>query len=145
MSKVSQVLAKKGNQVWSIDPKRSVYQALQIMAEKNVGALLVMQSGKVVGIFSERDYARKVVLKDKSSRETNVDEIMTENVILITGDDSIEDCMTTMSERHIRHLPVVEDGKLVGIISIGDLVNFIISEQEFKIDQLESYIQGNKG
>lgn len=145
MSKVSQLLAKKGNQVWSIDPKSSVYEALQIMAEKNVGALPVMQSGKVAGIFSERDYARKVVLKDKSSRETRVDEIMTRDVILISADESIEECMSKMSENRIRHLPVVEEGQLIGIISIGDLVNFIISEQQFKIDQLESYIQGNQG
>ena len=143
MSKVSQVLAKKGNQVWSIDPKSSVYEALQTMAEKNVGALLVLQSGKVKGIFSERDYARKVVLKDKSSRETLVDEIMTQNVVLISAEESIEDCMAKMSDHHIRHLPVMEDDKLIGIISIGDLVNFIISEQQFKIDQLENYIQGS--
>ncbi len=143
MSKVRQILEKKGNDIWSSSPEESVYEALEQMAEKNVGALLVLEKGKAVGIFSERDYARKVVLKNKSSRETSVAEIMTRNLVLADADDSIESCMNKMSEHRIRHLPVMEEGELLGIISIGDLVNFIISEQQFKIDQLESYIKGS--
>ena len=143
MSKVSQILASKGNTVWFVTPNTSVYDALVLMAEKNVGALLVLERGMVVGIFSERDYARKVVLKDRASKETPVADIMTAKVVLITSEDSIESCMNKMTSHRIRHLPVMEDGKLLGIISIGDVVNFIISEQQFRIDQLESYIQGS--
>lgn len=143
MSKVRQILENKGHDIWSSSPENSVYEALELMAEKNVGALLVLEKGKVVGIFSERDYARKVVLKNKSSRDTSVAQIMTRDVVRVDADESIESCMNKMSEHRIRHLPVMENGELLGIISIGDLVNFVISEQQFKIDQLESYIQGS--
>ncbi len=143
MSKVRQILENKGHDIWSSSPENSVYEALELMADKNVGALLVLEKGKVVGIFSERDYARKVVLKNKSSRNTSVAQIMTRDVVRVDADESIESCMNKMSEHRIRHLPVMENGELLGIISIGDLVNFVISEQQFKIDQLESYIQGS--
>ncbi len=143
MSSIKQILDNKGHRVWSVAPEASVFEALELMAEKNVGALPVLKDGKVAGIFSERDYARKVVLKDKSSRDTSVSEIMTRDVVVISNDESIEACMNKMSEYRIRHLPVMHEEKLEGIISIGDVVNFIISEQQFKIDQLENYIQGS--
>jgi CBS domain-containing protein len=142
MSKVSQILAKKGDTVWTVAPESNVYDALALMADKNVGALLVVQKEKIIGIFSERDYARKVVLKDKSSRDTSVSEIMTAEVVSVSPEDSIEACMSKMSDHRIRHLPVIDGQKLAGIISIGDVVNAVISEQQFTIEQLESYIKG---
>lgn len=143
MSKVSQILASKGGEVWSVAKDTSVFDSLALMAEKNVGALLVLEEGGVLGIFSERDYARKVVLEGRSSKDTLVSEVMTQQVITVEPDENIESCMNKMSEHRIRHLPVIEEGKLRGIISIGDVVNFIIGEQQFKIDQLENYIQGS--
>ena len=143
MSKVSQILASKGGEVWSVAKDTSVFDSLALMAKKNVGALLVLEEGGVLGIFSERDYARKVVLEGRSSKNTLVSEVMTEQVITVEPDENIESCMNKMSEHRIRHLPVIEEGKLRGIISIGDVVNFIIGEQQFKIDQLENYIQGS--
>lgn len=143
MSKVSQILASKGGEVWSVAKDTSVFDSLALMAKKNVGALLVLEEGGVLGIFSERDYARKVVLEGRSSKDTLVSEVMTEQVITVEPDENIESCMNKMSEHRIRHLPVIEEGKLRGIISIGDVVNFIIGEQQFKIDQLENYIQGS--
>jgi CBS domain-containing protein len=114
------------------------------MAEKNVGALLVIDEGKLVGIVSERDYARKIALKGKSSKDTLINEIMTEKVVYIRPDESIEDCMALMTEKHFRHLPVIDNGTLIGVISIGDVVRSVISEQKFIIAQLENYISGGR-
>jgi len=144
MSTVRHLLAKKGNQVWSVGTGTQVEEALGLMAEKNVGALLVMDGENIAGIFSERDYARKVFLKGKSSKTTPVADIMTRDVITIGPDHSIEGCMELMTKNKIRHLPVVENGKLAGLISIGDLVNAIINDQQFVIGQLENYIKGTE-
>jgi CBS domain-containing protein len=141
MSTIKQILDSKGYAVWSIHPQESVFAAIQQMAEKDVGALVVLENDVVVGIISERDYARKVVLKGRSSRETAVWDIMTPHVICVRLDQSIEECMTIVTERRIRHLPVLDDGRLIGIISIGDLVKTIIVEQQFIIEQLEHYIR----
>ena len=142
MYTVRQLLQAKGNQVWSIPPHTTVYAALQLMADKNVGALLIIQDGKVAGIFSERDYARKVVLKGKSSKTSTVGELMTREVLYISPDETIEECMALMTAKRTRHLPVLEDEKLIGIISIGDVVKEIISDREFTIRELERYITG---
>jgi CBS domain-containing protein len=142
MSMIKQILDTKGYAVWSIHPRESVFAAIQQMAEKEVGALVVLEGDAVVGIISERDYARKVMLKGRSSRETMVQDIMTADVIHVRLDQSIEECMTIVTEKHIRHLPVLDSGQLVGIISIGDLVKTIIAEQQFIIEQLEHYISG---
>jgi CBS domain-containing protein len=144
MISVSQCLHNKGQEIWSVRSDRSVYEALQLMAEKDIGALLVVDDSKLVGIFSERDYARKVILQGKSSRETLVREIMTPRVVYIHPQQTIEECMALMTEKHIRHLPVMDGERLVGIISIGDVVKAIISEQKFVIEQLESYITGDR-
>ena len=142
MTYIRQLLKKKGTDVWSTSPDVSVYDALLLLAEKNIGALLVLQDGELVGIISERDYARKVVLHGKTSMETPVQEIMVEDVITVGPQMSIEDAMALMTEKHIRHLPVIEGTKLAGLISIGDLVKSIIADQEFTINQLENYIRG---
>ncbi len=144
MVSVRQILRSKGNQVWSTHPEATVYEALQLMAEKDVGALLVLEDEAICGIFSERDYARKIILRGKSSKEARVREIMTPDVVTISPDESITACMTLMTEKHIRHLPVVENNRIVGIISIGDVVKAIISDQQFTIEQLESYISGKR-
>ncbi len=140
MTTIKQMLDTKGYAVWSIHPQESVFAAIQQMAEREVGALVVLDGEAVVGIISERDYARKVILKGRSSRETAVRDIMTPHVICVRLDQSIEECMTIVTERRIRHLPVLDSGRLVGIISIGDLVKTIIAEQQFIIEQLEHYI-----
>lgn len=140
MKSVQQILESKGNEIWHISPSDSVLDAIKLMAEKKIGALLVMENNKLNGVFSERDYARKVVLKGKSSGETSVKDIMTAEVIVTNPKETVEKCMEMMTEKRIRHLPVVEDGKVVGVLSIGDLVKAIIAEQQYKIDQLESYI-----
>lgn len=137
---VGQVLRTKGYEYWFIQPSYTAYEALELMAEKNVGALLVMEGGKLVGVFSERDYARKVILKGKSSKNTSVREIMTSEPISITPECSINDCMVLMTKNHIRHVPVMDQGTLIGVVSIGDVVNSIISQQETTIKDLESYI-----
>ncbi len=145
MKTVKELLRNKGYQVYSIGPDATVYEALTLMAEKDVGALLVLDNaGQLVGILSERDYARKIVLKGKTSRETPVREIMTEKVVWVRPDQTIEECMALMTNKHIRHLPVMEEGRLLGVISIGDVVKDIISEQEFVIEQLENYITGKR-
>jgi len=141
MVKVSQLLASKHSGVITIPPETSVLKALQMMADHNVGALPVVQAEHLVGIFSERDYARKVVLLGKNSTQTSVSEIMSEKVFTVDPDSTVEDCMHMMSDKRIRHLPVLEGSKLVGILSIGDLVKTIIQEQSFHIEQLESYIK----
>ena len=144
MKKVRQLLNSKGNDIWSITRDTKVFDALELMAQKNIGALLVTESGKLVGIFSERDYARKVILKGKSSKNTTVNDIMSSNVVYIRPEQSIDDCMALMTGKHIRHLPVMDEEKLIGLISIGDVVKTIISEQEFMIEQLENYIKGGR-
>ena len=137
---VGQLLDAKGTEVWSIAPDATVYDALRLLAEKNIGALVVTESGKVCGIVSERDYARKIRLLSRDSRDTAVSEIMTADVKTVTRDRTVSECMTTMTERHIRHLPVVEGDDLVGLISVGDIVKAVIAEQAFLIRQLEQYI-----
>jgi CBS domain-containing protein len=142
MYTVRQLLQVKGNHVWSISPSATVYEALELMARNNIGALLVLEGDKLVGIFTERDYARKVVLQGRSSRTTRIAELMTRDVLYIGPDDTIENCMALMTDKRTRHLPVIEDGKLIGIISIGDVVKEIISDREFTIHELERYITG---
>ena len=142
MPTVKQLLQAKGNTVWFVSPEASVYAALELMAEKDVGALLVMTSGQVVGIFSERDYARKIVLKGKASRDTLVREVMTDRVVFVRAEQTIPDCMALMTNQRVRHLPVFEGDQLLGVISIGDVVKSIMDEQEFTIEQLENYIMG---
>jgi CBS domain-containing protein len=137
---IRRLLERKGYEIWSVPPEGSVYEALELMAAKRIGAVLVIRDGEVVGIFSERDYARKVILMGRASRETRVEEIMTPDVIYADGGDTIEECMARMTARRVRHLPVLDGGELVGVISIGDLVKSIISEQKFIIEQLEQYI-----
>ncbi|MCL4302864.1 MAG: CBS domain-containing protein [Anaerolineae bacterium] len=142
MKTVNQLLQNKGSQVWAIRPDALVIDALQLMAEKEVGALVVLEGNQVVGILSERDYARKVSLLGKSSKTTPVREIMTEKVVFIRPEQTVEDCMALMTNKRIRHLPVMEGERLVGVISIGDVVKEVISQQEFIITQLENYIIG---
>ena len=144
MVTVAQILTNKGKDIWSIEPDTSVFNALQEMAEKQVGALLVMHDGKLDGIFSERDYARKIVLVGKSSMSTPVREVMTEEVICVTNQHNMFECMELMTDGRFRHLPVLEDDKVVGVVSIGDVVKAIISDQEFTIQQLENYITGKR-
>ena len=142
MKRVRDILAVKGRDIWSIGPSESVYDAMKLMADKGIGALLVIEGEKLVGIISERDYARKVILQGRSSRTTQVREIMTSRVAYAELEQNIEECMALMTEMRIRHLPVMESGKICGVISIGDLVKSIIAEQKFIIEQLERYITG---
>ena len=142
MGTVRNLLEKKGNAVYSISPDSSVYDALEMLEERNLGSLVVVDNEKLIGIFTERDYARKVVLKGKSSKETPIREIMTDRPIIVTPNTTIEQCMQIMSEKFIRHLPVIENDKLIGLISIGDLVRFTIDEKDFIIDTLSHYISG---
>jgi len=140
MKTVGDLLQGKGREVWSVAPDTTVYEALALMAERRIGAVVVTKDGRVVGILSERDYARQVVLKGKTSRETPVHEIMTSRVVYVRLQHSVEDCMALMTDKRVRHLPVIEAEKLVGIISIGDVVKAVISEKQFIIEQLENYI-----
>jgi CBS domain-containing protein len=130
----------KGHTVWSISPDATVYDALQLMAAQNIGAVLVLEAGKLVGILSERDYARKVVLHGKSSLETPVRDIMTRKVYYVQPEQSVTACLAQMTDKRIRHLPVLDDGQVVGVISLGDAVKWIIADQQVLIDQLEHYI-----
>ncbi len=141
--RIRSILSNKGRAIWTVAPESTVFDALTMLADKDVGALPVVSEGKLVGIFSERDYARKVVLMGRSSREMIVAEIMTAHVITVTPDHTIEDCMRLVTEHRIRHLPVLESGRLAGIISIGDLVNSIISAQAATIEHLSNYISGS--
>ena len=142
MNNVAEIIKLKGNEVFTISPNITVFDALKILAEKNIGALVVTKNEKVVGIFSERDYARKIILKGKSSIVTTVNELMTTNVLYVSQTNTIDECMDLMSENHIRHLPVIEDEKLIAVISIGDVVKHIIKHQKFQIRELEKYIKG---
>lgn len=142
--KINQILQGKAiNALYTVTSDQTVLDALKLMAEKNIGAVLVVDDGQLTGIFSERDYARKVILKDRSSGDTRIHEVMTAQVITIEPEQRIEECMIIMSDRHIRHLPVVNNGELLGIISINDVVTAIIRDQKIRIDSLESYISGS--
>jgi len=142
MKKVRDILEVKGRDVWSIGPDASVFDALKLMAEKDVGALVVLDGGNLVGIISERDYARKIALLGRASPTTQVKEIMTPRVASVDPEQNVNECMALVTEKRIRHLPVLENEKLIGLISIGDLVKSIITEQQFIIEQLERYIKG---
>ncbi len=142
MESVAQVLDRKGYEIYSVAPDAKVYEALEIMSEKEVGALLVLTDENVVGIFSERDYARKVVLLGRSSKDLAVKNIMSTRIYYVTPEQSVEDCMSILIQKRIRHLPVLKGNKLLGVISIGDIVKALIGEKEFMIDQLVHYITG---
>lgn len=142
MKSVGDILRDKGHDVWSTQSDATVLEALKVMADKNAGALLVLDGKRLVGIFSERDYARKIVLKGKSSPETPVAEVMTADVVSVTPGQSVADCMAIMTARRVRHLPVVEEDQLTGVISIGDVVRAVIGDHEQTIQHLETYIRG---
>jgi CBS domain-containing protein len=140
MKSIHQILKSKSSGIYSVSRDTSVFDALTVMMDKNISALLIMEDEHLYGIFSERDYARKIILQGKSSKETLISEVMTQNLITISLNDTADRCMQLMTEKHIRHLPVVEDGKVHGLISIGDIVKNVIEEQKQTIDQLQSYI-----
>ncbi|MDQ3117604.1 MAG: CBS domain-containing protein [Verrucomicrobiota bacterium] len=139
---IEKILRRKSDQIWSVSPDATVYDAIALMAEKNVGALLVMENEKLVGIVSERDYSRKVMLRGKTSRNSTVREIMTTELTTANPRETVEDCLRFMTEKRIRHLPVVANGSLCGVISIGDLVKEVISAQSATLDQMRDYIAG---
>lgn len=139
---VSGIMAQKGSTVWSIAPTATVFDAIALMADKNVGALPVVENDKLIGIISERDYTRKVILKGKLSKETRVEEIMTRQLVTAKRGDTVADCMRVMTEKRVRHLPVIEGAKMIGVLSIGDVVKWVISAQAATIDNLEQYISG---
>ncbi|MEZ5175360.1 MAG: CBS domain-containing protein [Acidimicrobiia bacterium] len=139
---VAHILSHKGREVWSVDSATSVFDALELMADKNIGALVVIDAGVLVGIISERDYARKVILRGRESRHTPVADIMTQHPVTVTPVKTVRECMALMTANRFRHLPVVDGGTLYGVVSIGDVVRAVIDEQEFVIDQLEGYITG---
>ncbi len=142
MTNVRDILREKGAEVYSVSPDDTVYDALKLMAEKNVGALVVLEEDRIAGMISERDYARKIILKDKLSKETKVKEIMTAGIVTVTPAMDLDQCMELITDKRLRHLPVVENDRVVGIISIGDIVKGIIDHKEFVIRQLEGYIKG---
>lgn len=144
MKTVKQILDGKGHTTWSVAPDSLVYHALELMAEKQIGALLVLEAGRLVGVMSERDYARKVILQGKSSLDTPVKEIMTQDMIWVRPEQTVEECMALVTEKRTRHLPVLVDDQVVGVISIGDLVKAVIDEKDFTIKQLENYITGSR-
>jgi len=139
---ISELIQSKGSSVWTVSPETMVYDAIQMMSDKDVGALVVSKDGKMVGMMSERDYTRKIVLKGKSSRTTPVGEILSETVVQVTPETTVQECLHLMTQSRIRHLPVLKDETLAGIISIGDLVNWVIQAQSSTIQQLETYISG---
>jgi CBS domain-containing protein len=140
MITVRELVERKGPEIWSVRPDSTVYEALGLMAEKGVGAVLVLDGTQIAGILSERDYARQVILKGKTSKETPVKEIMSPRVVYVRPDQTVEDCMALMTDKRIRHLPVVDGTRLLGLLSIGDVVKAVISEKQFMIEQLENYI-----
>lgn len=142
MKHVQDILKAKGSVVYSVEPNTMVYNAIEQMCDKNIGGLMITENNKLVGIFTERDYARKLILKGKSSKDTPIKDLMTPNPFTVTPQSSIEDCMKLMAGKHIRHLPVEENGKLIGMISIGDVVKHIIEDQKSTIAHLEQYISG---
>jgi CBS domain-containing protein len=142
---IREILNYKGKHVWCVSPEATVFDAIQLMSDKNIGALLVTEGNKLVGILSERDYTRKVALKGKSSKETAVREILSGHVVTVTPSHTVEDCMRLMTDHRVRHLPVLEESKILGVVSIGDLVNWIISAQNTTISQLQTYITGVPG
>ena len=144
MITVRQLLNSKPGDLWSVSPETSVYETLELMAEKDIGAVLVLEDGELAGIFTERDYARNVILKGRLSKTTSVGELMTAVVCYVRPEQTIEDCMALMTDKRVRHLPVLEGGRLIAIISIGDVVKKTIEEQEFTIQQLENYITGRQ-
>ncbi len=144
LKSVRQVLNDKGYAVETVAPETSVYEALQKLSNREVGALVVLEEGEICGLFSERDYARKVALQGRSSKETQVQEIMTRRVITLEPEQTVEACMVLMTDKRIRHLPVLEDGRLIGIVSIGDIVKAVIEAQRLTIEELESYISGRR-
>jgi CBS domain-containing protein len=141
MIKIRHLLDTKGYEVWSISPNATVYEAIELLAEKDIGAVLVMDGDKLEGILSERDYARRLILKGRMSQDTEVRIIMTADVHTLSPDNTLEECMALMTQKHVRHIPIIEDDKVIGVISIGDAVNATIANQEFLIEQLEKYIQ----
>jgi CBS domain-containing protein len=143
MTTIKQILDSKGHDVLTVQPDDTVLKALELMAKKNVGAVIVTENDAPVGIFTERDYARNVILKGRSSSNTPIRDIMVPDVIFVKPEQTVDECMAIMSEKRFRHLPVMQEGKLAGIISIGDLVKTIIDEQKFTIEQLQGYIGGN--
>jgi CBS domain-containing protein len=145
MKTVREMLLKKGNKIHSISPNQKIFEALQLMAKEDVGALLVLEGESLVGILSERDYARKVALEGKSSKDCLVSDIMSSKVMYVENDSSTGECMALMINKKVRHLPVFDKGKLIGVISIGDVVNAVIDEKEFEIDQLVRYITDSRG
>ena len=140
MTTVERLLQHKGHTVWSIPPDASVFEAVQLMADKRVGALMVVDQNELIGVISERDYAREIVLKDRASRSTPVSAIMTQRVLYVRPQQTLEECMALMTEKHLRHLPVLDNGRLVGVISMRDVVKDLIAEKEFLIEQMENYI-----
>ena len=142
ISTVGEVLKHKGHQTWSVTPDATVFDTIQMMAEKNIGAILVMEGDKLIGIVSERDYTRKVILKGKSSKTTTVREVLSSSIVSVTPNDTVEHCMQLMTDKRVRHLPVLENDRVVGMVSIGDLVNWIINVQRQTIQQLRGYISG---
>jgi CBS domain-containing protein len=142
MVRVKQLLGRKGHEVWTVDAEEPVLEAIQLMADRHVGALPVTRGGELVGVISERDYARKVILLGRSSAETPVWQIMSSPVVTVTPDQDVRECMQLMTQQRIRHLPVMQDGRMVGVISIGDLVRTVIEEQDHTIEQLERFISG---
>lgn len=140
---ISTLLHHKGTALWSIAPEATVFEAIKLMADKNIGSLLVMSGDRLVGVFTERDYTRKIALQGKRSKETQVGEILSGKIVSVTPQQTIEECMRLMTENRVRHLPVLESGKAIGIVSIGDLVNWTISAQDAAIAQMEQYISGS--
>ena len=140
MTTVQRLLQHKGHTVWSIPPDASVFEAVQLMADKRVGALMVVDKNELIGVISERDYAREIVLKDRASRSTPVSAIMTQRVLYVRPQQTLEECMALMTEKHLRHLPVLDNGRLVGVVSMRDVVKDLIAEKEFLIEQMENYI-----
>jgi len=142
MKSVAAILNSKGSDVWSVASKDTIFNAVQLMADKDIGSLIVMDGDKLVGIVTERDYARKVILEGKSSKDSAVDEVMTTRMLCVTPDRTVDECMALMTDKRVRHLPVLDDKRVVGVVSIGDLVKAVINEQQVIIEQLQDYIHG---